>query len=154
MRHTGVVASILVVLVLGALAVGVAALLRRRGADAPEQGPSWAVPTQLDRQDFERPTAPWLVTVFSSATCLSCQGTWAKAELLASDEVAVQQVEAVERRDLHERYQVDAVPMVLVADAEGRVVRSFVGPPTATDLWAALAELREPGSVPPSCTHD
>jgi hypothetical protein len=112
------------------------------------------VPTQLDRHDFERPTAPWLVTVFSSATCLSCQGTWAKAELLASDEVAVQEVEAVERRDLHDRYQVDAVPMVLVADAEGRVVRSFVGPPTATDLWAALAELREPGSVPPSCTHD
>jgi hypothetical protein len=34
------------------------------------------------------------------------------------------------------------------------VVRaSFLGPATATDLWAALAELREPGSVPEGC-HD
>jgi hypothetical protein len=48
----------------------------------------------------------------------------------------------------------DAPYPVLVADAQGAVVRSFVGEPTATDLWAALAELREPGTVPPSCTHD
>lgn len=141
-------------LVLGAAALGVATLVKRRDADAPEQGASWAVPTQLDRADFDRPEVPWLVTVFSSATCLSCQDTWAKAQLLESDAVAVQEVEAVERRDLHQRYGVDAVPMVLVADADGMVVRSFVGPPTATDLWAALAEVRQPGSVPPSCTHD
>ncbi|HEX2575281.1 MAG TPA: hypothetical protein VHK88_02970 [Aquihabitans sp.] len=146
--------QVLIVVVLGALAVGVAALLRRRGADAPQPGASWAVPSHLDRADFERPDAPWLVAVFSSATCLSCQGTWAKAQLLGSDAVAVQEVEAVARKDLHERYRVEAVPMVLVADASGAVARSFVGEPTATDLWAALAELREPGTVPPSCTHD
>lgn len=95
-----------------------------------------------------------MVVVFSSASCLSCAGTWAKAELMASEAVAVQEVEAISRKDLHDRYQVDAVPMVLVADAAGAVMRSFIGPPTATDLWAALAELREPGTVPPSCTHD
>ncbi|CAN5599664.1 hypothetical protein BH10ACT1_BH10ACT1_41230 [soil metagenome] len=147
-------AQVLIIVVVALLATGVALFLRRRDGDAPEQGPSWAAPVQLDRADFDRPEAPWLVTVFSSATCLSCQGTWAKAQLLASDAVAVQEVEAVERKDLHDRYHVEAVPMVLVADAEGVVQRSFVGPPTATDLWAALAELREPGSVPPSCTHD
>ncbi len=146
--------QVVILSVVTAVAVGMAALLRRHGADAPEQGPSWAVPTHLDRNDFDRADAPWLVAVFSSATCLSCQGTWAKAELLASDAVSVQEVEAIERKDLHDRYRVDAVPMVLVADAAGTVKRSFVGPPTATDLWAALAELRQPGSVPPSCTHD
>jgi len=148
------VSQVVILSVVTAVAVGMAALLRRHGADAPEQGPSWAVPTHLDRNDFDRADAPWLVAVFSSATCLSCQGTWAKAELLASDAVSVQEVEAIERKDLHDRYRVDAVPMVLVADAAGTVKRSFVGPPTATDLWAALAELRQPGSVPPSCTHD
>lgn len=146
--------QVLVVLVLGVVAVGVAALLQRRRGDAPQQGASWAVPTQLDRSDFDRPEAPWLVTVFSSATCLSCRSTWAKAELLESHAVAVQEVEAGARPDLHARYRVDAVPMVLVADVAGSVVRSFVGPPTATDLWAALAELRQPGTVPPACTHD
>ncbi len=68
--------------------------------------------------------------------------------------MAIQEVEAVADKDLHQRYGVDAVPLVVVADAGGVVRRSFVGPPTATDLWAALAELREPGSVPPGCTHD
>lgn len=139
-------------LVLGTVAAVVATLLRRRAVDAPEQGPSWEVPVQLDRADFVEPERPWLVTVFASSTCLACRGTWAKAELLASEAVAVQEVDSIRDQDLHDRYRVDAVPMVLVADAEGRVRRSFVGEPTATDLWAALAELREPGSVPERCT--
>ncbi len=144
----------MVVVVLGAVAVGVAAFLRRRDRAVPEQGPSYAVPSQVDRGDFARPEAPWLVVVFSSSTCLACQGTWEKAQLLESDQVATQEVESVAHKELHQRYGVDAVPLVVVADAGGMVRRSFVGPPTATDLWAALAELREPGSVPPGCTHD
>ena len=144
--------QVLIVVVLGGAAACVAALLRRRGADAPEQGAEWAVPVQLDRKDFVRPDAEWLVVVFSSATCLACQGTWEKAKHLESDQVAVQEVEAIADKALHDRYQVDAVPLVVVADRGGVVRRSFVGPPTATDLWAALAELREPGSVPPGCT--
>jgi len=144
----------LIVAVLVAVAVSVAALLSRRGDDAPEQGPSWLVPTHLDRLDFERPEAPWLVTVFTSSTCLACEGTWEKAQILDSETVAVQKLDAVDDKASHDRYKIDAVPMVLVVDALGRVCRSFVGEPTATDLWAALAELRDPGTVPPSCTHD
>jgi thioredoxin-like negative regulator of GroEL len=106
------------------------------------------VPTQLDRADFARPEAPWLVAVFTSATCDACAGTASKAAVLDSDEVAVAEVEAARDADVHRRYGVDAVPMVVVADAEGVVRASFVGPPTATDLWAAVAELREPGSSP------
>jgi hypothetical protein len=141
------------VVVLGGGAAAVAAWVRRRDdADSPTQGPSWTVPAQLDRRDFVRPEAPWLVAVFSSATCLACQDTWAKAQLLDADEVAVEELEAVADKAIHERYGVDAVPMVLIADADGVVRRHFVGPPTATDLWAALAELREPGTVPPGCT--
>ena len=146
--------QVLAIVVVGAIAVGVAAYLRRRDADAPQQGPSYEVPVQLDRRDFTRPDAPWLVAVFSSATCLACRGTWDKAELLASDAVSVQKLDSIEQKDIHTRYGVDAVPMVVIADADGAVQRSFIGEPTATDLWAALAELREPGSVPPSCTHD
>ena len=40
------------------------------------------------------------------------------------------------------------------ADADGTVKRAFLGPVTATDLWAAMAEEREPGSVPPDCHGD
>jgi hypothetical protein len=132
----------------------VAVVLQRRGRpDAPTQPREYAVPSQLDRDDFERPDAPWLVVVFTSGTCLSCAGTMERALPLASDAVAVQEVEFVADKALHERYAIDAVPMLLVADDEGVVRASFIGTPTAADLWAALAELREPGSVPPGCDH-
>ena len=61
---------------------------RRRRPDAPTQ-PARSVPTQLDRADFARPDAPWLVAVFTSATCHTCADVVAKAEVLASDDVAV-----------------------------------------------------------------
>ena len=56
-------------------------------------------------------------------------------------------------RALHERYAIEAVPTTLIADPEGVVVASFLGPVTATDLWAAVAEAREPGSTPRACEH-
>ena len=146
--------QVAIVVVLGAVAAGIAWFVQRRTSPAPETGASWNVPPLVDRDDFDRPDAPWLVIVFSSQTCTACQGTAAKAALLESDVVAVQEVDHLERRDLHQRYGIDAVPMVLVADAAGTVRADFIGEPTATDLWAAVAELRDPGSVPPSCTGD
>ena len=126
-----------------AVVAAVAFLLDRRQTrrDAPTQG-KWPVPTQLDRLDFDRPDAPWLVAVFSSATCDSCATVLSHAAVLASNNVAVQDVESTERRDLHDRYGIEAVPTVVVADAEGVVRTSFVGVPAAAELWAAVAEAR------------
>lgn len=128
---------------------GVVALVitRRTRVDAPTQPESYEVPAMLDRADFARPEAPWLVAVFSSATCLSCQDAWDKAQHLESDEVVVQDIDAVERKDLHDRYAIDAVPMIVVADDEGVTRASFVGVPPAADLWAAMAELRDANST-------
>lgn len=142
--------------IVGAVLViaGVVALVaRRRRPDPPTQPTSWTVPAQLDRHDFARPDAAWLVAVFTSSTCESCAGLVDKAKPLASDVVAVDDIEFVARRDLHERYGIDAVPTLVIADADGVVQGSFVGPVTATDLWATVAELREPGSTPPGCTQ-
>lgn len=129
------------------VAVAVAVLAERRRPQAPTQ-PTWAVPTQLDRQDFARPEAPWLVALFTSATCDSCMQVVQKAQALTSGTVAVAEVEITEHPDLHRRYHVEAVPTIVVADEEGVVRASFVGPPSATDLWAAVAEARQPGSSP------
>ena len=120
---------------------------RRRTADAPTQ-PTWTVPRQLDRTEFTRPDAPWLVAVFTSATCNTCRGAIDKAVVLACDEVAVEEVEVTARKATHDRYGIDAVPTIVIADVQGVVCASFVGPPTATDLWAAVAEARYPGSSP------
>ena len=124
-----------------AVAVGVALVLRRRRPDPPTQ-PRWTVPAQLDRQDFSRPEAAWLVAIFTSSTCGSCAELVDKAVALASEAVEVQEVEFVACRELHERYGIDAVPTVVIANDEGVVRGSFVGPVSAADLWAKVAEVR------------
>lgn len=136
-------------LVIVAVVVPVAAVVRRRRtADAPSRGEGYRAPVQLDRADFARPDAPWLVVVFSSATCDACASMVAKSAVLESPAVAVQEVEYVAHRALHDRYAIAAVPTTVVVDAQGVVRTSFLGPISATDLWAAVAEAREPGTTP------
>lgn len=143
---------LLLAVALAAVVVVVALLAQRRRPDAPTGPPaSFEAPAQLDRADFDAPGSPWLVAVFTSATCSTCAEVWSKAQVLASDQVAVQQVEATADAELHRRYRIEAVPIVAIADDRGVVVRSFMGPVSATHLWAALAEAREPGSVPDGC---
>ena len=144
-----------VLLVVGALAIAgaFAALLGRRTA-APSSN-THHVPSVLDRRDFERPDAPWLVAVFTSSTCDICSAVADKARVLESADVAVQEVEFTADRALHQRYGIDAVPAVVIAGADGATRQSFLGPVNATDLWAAMAEVREPGSTPRACgDHD
>ena len=119
-----------------------AVVMERRRPEAPTQG-SWAVPAQLDRADFARPDSPWLVAVFTSATCDSCAQAVERAKVLATEAVAVDEVEVKARPDLHRRYHIDAVPITVVADRDGVVRTSFTGPPSAADLWAAVAGIRQ-----------
>jgi hypothetical protein len=140
-----------IVAVVAAVAVVIAVVVQRRQPAAEPVRTGYNVPGQLHRPDFDRPDADWLVAVFSSATCSTCAGVWDKVRVLESGAVAVQEVEVGARRELHDRYRIDGVPTTVIADAEGVVRTSFLGPATATDIWAALAEAREPGSVPEGC---
>jgi hypothetical protein len=139
---------VLIAAVLVVVAVAAALLLERRRPAPPTQPRTWAVPTQLDRDDFAGAGKPWLVAVFTSATCDSCAKVVPKAAALESPSVAVTEVPYQSRKDLHQRYGVEIVPTLVVADPEGVVKASFVGVPSATDLWAAVAEARDPGSSP------
>jgi len=115
---------------------------RKRQVDAPTQGAS-EVPSQIDRADFTRPDAPWIVLAFTSATCQTCSDIERKVRVLETNSVAIQILEYTAERELHERYKIDAVPAVLMADANGVVQANFLGPVSATDLWAALARARD-----------
>ena len=139
--------QILTALAVVAVAVVVGLVLRRRQVvQAPTQ-PTVVVPAQLDRADFAAPT-PWLVAVFSSATCNSCADVVRKAKVLASPEVTVIDVEYSASKALHRKYDIQAVPIVAIVDPDGVVQAGFAGPVTATDLWAAVAEARHPGTSP------
>ena len=139
--------NLLIVAAVVVCATAAAIIGRRRRPQAPTQ-PRMQVPSQVDRNDFAGPQADWLVAVFSSATCNTCADVVHKAQALASRDVVVHDVEYSAARDVHKRYDIDAVPTIIVVDREGVVRSSFMGPVTATDLWAAVAECREPGSRP------
>lgn len=144
-------ALVFVAAIVAAVAVALV-LQRRRSVQAPTQG-GFQLPTQLDRADFVRPDAPWIVVAFTSATCSTCADIAQKIAVLESREVAVTRVDYPEHKDLHTRYGIDAVPSVVIADADGIVRNGFLGPLKAQDLWAAVAECREPGSTPPGCAN-
>jgi len=143
-----------VLTVAGAMVVAlvVSWFLRRRQIDAPTQG-GFELPVQLDRNDFPSPDAPWLVVVFTSATCSACNDVATKADVLSSHDVVVVRVDYTTDPQMHARYKIEAVPTLVVADASGVVKAGFLGPVKAQDLWAAVAECREPGSSPGSCQN-
>lgn len=115
---------------------------RKRQVDAPTQGTS-ELPTQIDRADFVRPAAQWIVLAFTSASCTTCADIERKVRVLETNSVAIQILEYTAERALHARYKIDAVPSVLMADSNGVVQANFLGPVTATDMWAALARVRD-----------
>jgi hypothetical protein len=141
-------------LVIVAVAAAVALVARRlRRPDVPTQA-GYVVPQQLDRTDFPHGDRAWLLVAFTSATCHTCADVVAKASVAASDAVGFAEIEYNAERQLHSKYGIDAVPTLVLADREGVVHTSFLGRVTATDLWAAIAEAREPGSVPnQGCEH-
>lgn len=140
---------VLIAVAVGLLAVAVAAVIRARTAsDAPTR-PGWAVPDNVDRRDLDHPEKPWMVAVFSSSTCTACRATWEKARVLESDEVAVQDIDSVRDVRLHERYGVDAVPLLLLLDARGDVRAHHLGEPSTSELWSTMAALRDDAAPEP-----
>ncbi|MBK5287162.1 MAG: thioredoxin family protein [Acidimicrobiia bacterium] len=136
-------------IIIGLVVVGIAAVVavgferRRAATGAPVRDP-FRVPRQLHRSDFDRPDAPWLVALFSSTVCEGCVAMHDKVLAVASPEVVAVDLSFQAEREIHERYEISGVPMVLIADADGVVQRAFIGAVSATDLWAALAAARDP----------
>jgi len=136
--------SIAIAFGIGALVALAALVLRRRSAvDAPTQK-VFAAPTQIDRSDFPTAQHQWMVAVFTSETCHVCADMLGKAHVVASNSVSVVELEYSAFKDLHGKYNVEAVPTIIVTDERGVVHKSFIGPVSATDLWAGVASAREP----------
>jgi len=130
---------LLVALVVVVAAVIAARILERR-RPAPPTRDAYPVPAQLDRQDFPRPEAPWLFVLFSSRTCDSCGPMALRVAALESEVVATVDVEARADKALHDRYRIEGVPMVVLADTDGVVRAGFVGSVDSWELEDALTK--------------
>ena len=136
--------SVVIALTIGVV-VAVAALVirQRRVIDAPTQK-VFSAPTQIDRTDFPTAQHEWMIAVFTSASCHACADMLAKAQVVASKNVSVVEIEYSNKKELHSKYNIEAVPTVVVSDVRGIVHKSFLGPVSATDLWAGVASVRDP----------
>ncbi len=134
--------QIIIVVAVALVALAVGAYTKRQAPDVPSTPTQHTTPSQVDRADFTSPEVPWLVAVFTSATCETCAKVWTSTQLLKSADVAVQNVEVKADAELHERYNITAVPSVVIVDQQGVAQASFLGPPTSSELWAKLAEVQ------------
>ncbi len=130
--------TLLAAVALAAVALAAAWFIQRRTPDAPTNGSAYRVPNQIDRADFLRPDIDQIVVVFSSATCHVCAEIVELAMTFASRLIVVHNVEFTIDKALHERYAIDAVPTVLVADQLGVVTSAFTGQVRESSLRQAL----------------
>lgn len=112
---------------------------------------SYDLPSVIEVGDIND-TATVHVLMFSSTSCEGCSGVWDKAKVLESKEVEVLNISYQDEqgKKLHEKYQIEAVPSLLITDKQGNTLKAFMGSVTATDLWAAVAEAR--GAQIESCS--
>ena len=111
-------------------------------AASPSVAPTYSVPKKLERWDFTHPNHNWLLVVFTSKSCSTCAGVINAAQQLASSSVAIQEVEYNAQRDLHARYGIAVVPLVILVDKDGMVVASHAGAATAEELAKLLTVIR------------
>lgn len=134
--------QLVIVAVIVAVTIGVAVASRRVGAEPAPTPSGFTVPARVARDDFDHPDRPWLVAVFTSDSCNSCAGVVERAAPLDSAEVVVEAVPVQDRADTHSKYRIDGVPTTIIADADGTVVASFLGPVQTIELWDAVAAAR------------
>lgn len=130
----------LVIAAIGVVVAVVIALLAERRRQRRVGAPAFVAPERVDRADFRRSDAPWLLVVFTSKTCDTCAAVVAMITELESDEVATQELEVGRDGEVHERYGVRAVPLLVLADRSGEVRFHVFGPVRRDEVDAALAD--------------
>lgn len=137
--------TVILVVVIAAAALALAAIVNRRNPDAPTT-PQFAVPQQLDRNDFEDATQEWALVMFTSGTCMTCRDAREMIEPVRATPIDVTEVSYETHRGLHERYGINGVPTLVLADQHGVVRWSFLGAPPAEAIGEMLVAA---GVVPP-----
>lgn len=114
---------------------------RKRGST---QTTHYDAPVRLDLHDFFDKVTEVCVVAFTSSSCESCDNVWSKVAVVQSDKVSVANIEYEDDRGkiLHAKYDIEAVPTIVVCDTAGTTKKAYLGSVTATDLWAGVAAVR------------
>jgi len=128
-------------LVLGAVVIAlVVSTLARRHASPAETEADHHIPDHLDGTDFNNPDGRRMLVVFSSNKCDTCAVVVESAMKLDFPWLMVDVVDIETREGLHNKYGIDAVPVTLLAETSGHVVKSFLGPAGLALMKQAIAD--------------
>ena len=119
-------------------------LFASRRKETNVQVTNYELPTYIDITDIKSNSKDFFVIIFSSENCDGCKIVLEKAKVLESNSVAVEEIsyQTTQGKKLHLKYQIEAVPSLLIVDKHGNVIKTYMGNVTATDLWAAVAQAR------------
>lgn len=134
---------LLILVILVFVALGIAAVLRRRRPEPPS-APSYRAPSQVDRSEFAGTPGTPLLAVFASATCNTCPMVWAEVVEYEGAGLDVERIDVQDDPKRHQRYRIDGVPTTLVIDGDGVVLASFFGPLADGSLKSAVDSLERP----------
>ena len=126
--------SRVIVLVLLSSAASLTAVLLRKLNKRNFLTSGWSIPGHLSREDFWFTNESWLVVIFSSESCETCKPLVAESMKLSSLGIAIQEIAVETNKDLHEKYGIDAVPMLLLVDKFGVVRSSHLGPTNSEEV--------------------
>ena len=126
--------SRVIVLVLLSSAASLTAVLLRKLNKRNFLTSGWSIPGHLSREDFGFTNEPWLVVIFSSESCETCKPLVAESMKLSSLGIAIQEIAVETNKDLHEKYSIGAVPMLLLVDKFGVVRSSHLGPTNSEEV--------------------
>jgi len=128
-----------VILVVGSIAIaGFVSMILGRSRVSPSAANAHHVPDRLDLDDFPEADGNWLVVVFSSSKCETCAGVVAAIRQLAMPGLSTREITVERHGDMHDRCGIDGVPTTVIADPQGRVLKSFLGPVAHQALSEAL----------------
>ncbi|MBN39682.1 MAG: hypothetical protein CL457_03315 [Acidimicrobiaceae bacterium] len=128
--------NLILFLLLGSFAIIVAYIANNRRTDSPSV-PKGSLPIQVDRRDFDMPDMKWLLVFFSSESCSSCIQVREILSGIPMNSIHIQEVSFPQGNNLHSRYAINSVPIVLIANLEGVVIWSYAGVPP-TDLIESI----------------
>ena len=96
--------------------------------------------SKVDPKDFGFSKQHGLI-LWSSNECDGCKQTWVLVKPLESAKVDIAYIAFEDKKELHTKYSIDAVPTCSLVDSEGKVLKNFLGKQCTNDFWEAIHEL-------------
>jgi len=136
------VERLLVLVAVSLLACTAASIVQRRNYRHSVRTGS-PVPVQIHRGDFPHPEIDWLIAIFTSESCDACTAVLRSAQSIDSAAVHVAKIDSTKNEKIYKLYDIDAVPLLLLANKNGVVLYYHRGPIPTDQLYKDIEEATE-----------